>query len=987
MTDVVGVLRSTLERDYDIGAELGGGMSRVFVARERQLDRSVVIKVLPGEYATGTGLPRFLREMRTVAHLQHPNIVPILSAGAAGDMPFYVMPLVDGESLHDRLQREHELPIAEVCQLLREVLDALAYAHAHGVVHRDIKPENILLASGHAMITDFGVAKAVDAASDAPAHLTTTGVSVGTPMYMAPEQIAAEPHVDHRADLYAVGVTAFRMLTGSLPFDSPTTLGLLSAHLSQPAPSPRALRPSTPPALDAFVRRCMEKRAADRFTDAHEALTALAAISLGDVNAPTPHTTPRRGAASVWRRRGMIALASVVTVVAAVAAARAAGVGRKPTLLSSGVVQQRDPILLSDVATSLADTLGLTMTELLRIDLGQSHAFQLVDRGRVRAALARMQRDSSTLLGEPLAREMAVREGFKAYLVGTMVPAGRGIVLSARLMATTTGEPLVSARETIESRDQLIAAVDRLAEQLRREIGESLPTLRAAPPLAQITTGSLSALQFYVEAQRVEDEQNADAALGLLDRAIAEDSSFAMAWRRKGVILTNPLHTASEMAMGDSALARAWALRARLPELERYLVEATVAATRDQDHERTISILRALLSRRPNEPTALNNLAVELGRLARGREAMAVTSRLLASGDAPARAFSNQVLYAVSLGMLDTADAVLRRLATMYPNSADRTLAALFLAGARLDESAIDSLTLASAQAQELGVRVLALQTRADFAALHGRLAESDRLYREGLDLRVQRGQMSDSEARALGEFAALERRVTFASDTLGDLRRLSKVWLAYSSIVGGRPPWQRGHQQFAALYARLGRPERARELLIELRTATRKTGAPATVFHARVMLTDALVQAAEQHFATADTLARRACGMLLDAYAICTAAAIPELASISDRAGKTDSTLAILRRFVALRVGRRLGPSVWLDTSTPQLAPAWLRIGELLDDRGEDTEALAAYEQFMHYWERADAPLQPIVARVRQRIAELRSSPDRERRPRVPRR
>src|SRR5687768_5897337 len=194
MSELLDRLQHALASSYRIERELGGGMSRVFVAEDLRLERKVVLKVLPPEFAGGVNVERFEREIRLAARLQHPHIVPLLAAGSAGDLPYYVMPYIEGESLRTRILREGELPLQDVTTLLREVLDALDYAHRHGVVHRDIKPDNILLTGRHAVITDFGVAKAVSDATSG-AHLTSTGIALGTPAYMAPEQIAGEPNV------------------------------------------------------------------------------------------------------------------------------------------------------------------------------------------------------------------------------------------------------------------------------------------------------------------------------------------------------------------------------------------------------------------------------------------------------------------------------------------------------------------------------------------------------------------------------------------------------------------------------------------------------------------------------------------------------------------------------------------------------------------------------------------------------------------------
>src|SRR5881397_2157345 len=192
-------------------------MSRVFVAQEVRLGRQVVVKVLPPALAAGVSADRFEREIQLAARLQHPHIVPLLTAGSAGDLLYYVMPHIEGESLRARLAHEHELPIGDAVRILRDVCDALAYAHGQGIVHRDVKPDNVLFSGKHALVTDFGVAKAV-AESTGKGTLTSLGVALGTPAYMAPEQAAADPNTDHRADIYALGVVGYELLTGHPPF-------------------------------------------------------------------------------------------------------------------------------------------------------------------------------------------------------------------------------------------------------------------------------------------------------------------------------------------------------------------------------------------------------------------------------------------------------------------------------------------------------------------------------------------------------------------------------------------------------------------------------------------------------------------------------------------------------------------------------------------------------------------------------------------------
>src|SRR6059036_2681326 len=275
MLDLRDRLQSALGTAYRLDKELGGGgMSRVFLAEEVRLGRQVVVKVLPPEMAAGVNADRFEREIRLAAKLQHPHIVPLLTAGSDGDLLYYIMPRVEGQSLRVRLAHEHELPIPEAVRILRDVCDALAYAHGRGIVHRDIKPDNVLLSGKHSLVTDFGVAKAV-AESTGKTALTSMGVALGTPAYMAPEQAAADPNTDHRADIYAVGALAYEMLTGRHPFTGPSPQSVLAAHVtSQPDPVTK-YRDSVPPALAALVMRCLAKHPADRFQSAGDVLEAL----------------------------------------------------------------------------------------------------------------------------------------------------------------------------------------------------------------------------------------------------------------------------------------------------------------------------------------------------------------------------------------------------------------------------------------------------------------------------------------------------------------------------------------------------------------------------------------------------------------------------------------------------------------------------------------------------------------------------------------
>ncbi|MGH7646306.1 MAG: serine/threonine-protein kinase, partial [Gemmatimonadales bacterium] len=279
MSEFTARLESALGSSYRLTRELGGGgMSRVFLAEEVELGRSVVIKVLPPEMAAGVSTDRFRREIQLATRLQHPHVVPLLTAGASGDLLYYVMPHVEGESLRARLARDRELPVGEAVKILRDVTDALAYAHGHGIVHRDIKPDNVLLSGKHALVTDFGVAKAVSQATGA-SSLTSLGVALGTPAYMAPEQAAADPNTDHRADIYALGALAYEMLSGRPPFTGTSPQSVLAAQVTATPDPLTRWRASVPPALEAIVMRCLAKLPADRWQSAEEVHAQLEAMA------------------------------------------------------------------------------------------------------------------------------------------------------------------------------------------------------------------------------------------------------------------------------------------------------------------------------------------------------------------------------------------------------------------------------------------------------------------------------------------------------------------------------------------------------------------------------------------------------------------------------------------------------------------------------------------------------------------------------------
>ena len=307
-------LTAALADRYRIDRELGaGGMATVYLAHDLKHDRDVAVKVLHSDLGAALGGGRFLSEIKTTARLQHPHILPLLDSGAADGLLYYVMPLVTGETLRARLEREKQLPIEAALLIAREVADALGAAHALGIIHRDIKPENILLQGGHALVADFGIALAVQSVGGA--RLTQTGLSLGTPQYMSPEQAMGERTIDARSDIYALGAVLYEMLTGEPPFTGATLQAVVAKAVSADPERPSLIRKAVPPHVEAVVLKALEKLPADRFASANDFTQALA-------NTATTHTASRRspaaraGDSAGWRRTAMAAIGIATVAIA-----------------------------------------------------------------------------------------------------------------------------------------------------------------------------------------------------------------------------------------------------------------------------------------------------------------------------------------------------------------------------------------------------------------------------------------------------------------------------------------------------------------------------------------------------------------------------------------------------------------------------------------------------------------------------------------------
>ena len=493
-------------------------MSRVFVAHDLSLGREVVVKVLPPELAEGLSAERFTREVKLAARLQHANIVPVLTAGDAGGLPYYTMPYVRGQSLRERLSREGPLPVSEAVGILRDVTRALAYAHGEGIVHRDIKPENVLVSGGAALVTDFGIAKAVSASATASAGITAVGIALGTPAYMAPEQALADATADHRVDLYALGVLAWEMLVGRHMFSGRPAQALLAAHVAEAPPDLATQRADVPAALATLVMRLIAKRPDDRPESAAEVLRLLDAETTPRATTPTEAALPRGSR----RRYTALRLAALVGVALL---ALAAGVmwwraRQAPSNVSASAIAIA-PFRVAGADPSLA-YLREGMVDLLAAKISGVGGLRAID---PRTTLVTWRRaaggdgDLETDAAVRVARDL----GAGRLILGEIAGTGTTLTLSATMLADVGGSEPPRAVETGPA-DSLPVLVDRIVARL-----VSLGTGETAPRLAALTSTSLPALRAYLEGRSLYRASSTTLAMQAFFRAVEIDSNFTLA--------------------------------------------------------------------------------------------------------------------------------------------------------------------------------------------------------------------------------------------------------------------------------------------------------------------------------------------------------------------------------------------------------------------------------------------------------------------------
>lgn len=604
-------LTAALSGVYVIDREIGGGgMASVFVAQERALSRSVVLKVLPPELAAEVSEERFRREVLVAARLQHPHIVPILSSGEADGLLYYTMPFVDGETLRSRLMREGELPIADAMRVLSCVADAMAYAHSQGVVHRDIKPENILLTGQHAVVTDFGIAKALGDASSGTA-LTATGLAIGTAAYMAPEQAAADPAADHRVDIYALGIVAYELLAGATPFSARTSQQLAAAHLIQQPEAITTRRAAVPAGLAMLVMSCLEKRPSDRPQSAELLARELSQLTVSGGQAAGRGGSPRS-------RRTMVIASLVVLAVASVAAAVAI-YGNRTTANAVSGKRVVVAVLTNETGDKSLASFGKMAADWVTQGLQETGFIDVVDSRTVLQASQQLSGSDA-----PVVEVLSRQTGAAIVVWGSYYMELDSLIVRAHVVDASDGKILRTVSVQRVSRHTPTVALEILRDQVLAALAPLVDPRLAAwetalkPPTYAAYRAYMDGLEAYV-AQN--NNVAYDSSAVMFARAVQLDSTFQTArlWQAFTFFLagwtSNPrfLHTADsvigvlqlhhdELSLSDRRFYR-WFLALRRSDMQGVYVTARemMSASPGSMHAIWESALGAVRSNRPRE--------------------------------------------------------------------------------------------------------------------------------------------------------------------------------------------------------------------------------------------------------------------------------------------------------------------------------------------------------------------------------------------------
>jgi tetratricopeptide (TPR) repeat protein/tRNA A-37 threonylcarbamoyl transferase component Bud32 len=787
--------------DFRIERELGAGATAtVYLAHDLKHDRLVALKVLRPELALAVGAERFLREIRTAAKLSHPGILPLYDSGEADGLLFFTMPVAQGESLRQRLERDGPMPIDQAVRVASDVARALGFAHERGVIHRDIKPENILLEDGRALVADFGIALVEDRES---ARLTQTGVAIGTPYYMSPEQAGGSVSIDHRSDIYSLACVLYEMISGRPPFDGPTSQAIVAQQICDPAPPIRELRPDIPAAVESSLEQALAKNPAERFQTAEGFAAAL-------VDPSRRRPRRRNGGRAGWRWAGAAAAVCALLLAGALAVARPF---RAP-------LRERDWVLVADFEGPRADpALAGAVRELVTTELNQSRRVTTMPRQQLAGTIRAAGLPDSTTVNIDLARELAFRSAVRAVIGGRIDSAGRGYRLTVRVVDAADGRELVSVSADA-SADSMVHAVQQLARRVRQQLGERRRDLEANQLLLDIATPSLPAYRKYVDALARKQRGDVAGSTRVLLEASALDTGFAAAWALMGMNYVEARNLDSARIAFGEALRRP----ARLSRAQHYRLLADAAYTTEHDLPAAIRWYDEYLKETPRSIGGRNNRGLYLSLLGRYQEALADFEQAASNNpfgpDQAQPAIMNATDMLIVLGQLDRASAKARELTGAYAQYAD--LRILTVSG-RWEAAESLAAQVLAAPGTPPALRVEAITARAGALANRGSVVEADRVLAEAASQAAGAPRRWYEAARSLLALTSghrrLDRGTVMVADTAPGTLIARGVRLALlGDTLGARSAARRARDLPLLEQARLGYGALAIDALVDAR-------------------------------------------------------------------------------------------------------------------------------------------------------------------------
>ncbi|HKP28955.1 MAG TPA: protein kinase [Gemmatimonadales bacterium] len=961
-----------------------GGMGAVYLAErdDGAYIQRVAIKLIKRGMDTDQVLARFRAERQILASLDHPNIARLLDGGTSDDgLPYFAMEYIEGQPI-DAFAEAMNLGVEERLRLFLQVCDAVAYAHAHDVIHRDIKPLNTLVTqAGVPKLLDFGIAKVLH---DSPDEITATvtGLRLLTPEYASPEQIEGK-RATVASDVYSLGVVLYELLTGRSPYRltsrAPQEVAAAVVTTEPDRPSTAVTRPanaagfrrSSGPVvqqaseaaarqlsrrlrgdLDTIVLTALRKEPGRRYTTVADMAADLRRHLEGKPIAARGDDLLYRAGKFVRRNRTAAAVAFTGLAAAALVLFLVRNRETEATLLSVQALSLRDRILVADFVDRTGDTtLTAAITEALRTDLSQSSVIRVMTPRQVRAQLQLMIQSPDVALDDSLARELALREGVKAFVTGSVATLSGIWTLNVQLVAAQSGEALASIRETAEDSAGIIMAVDRASKQLRRQIGESLKDLAETPAVYQATTASLAALRYYTEGQRLVRQGKRTQAVDLFEKAVSLDTAFASAY----VGLAMLYGSMADPGRSEEAGQRALDHRDRLPYVERSFLIASRAHGR-ADYETAIRTYTDLVARYPENLAAINNLALAYRDSKQFAIAESLFRRAFTVDSSVANVLfglhSSQVLG----GRFAEAAATLDTIELRFPGHPVLQVEKLQDAAAQQDWPRAEQVawTTIEKMAGDTFQLVDPYEALGAIAMTRGRLREAEQLWKTQLRLSRASGVMA-RHINGVQQLAWL--RITYYHDTAGAIAFVDSALKATpldSLLPGDRP-----YGSLAMLYLAAGKRDRFRGLIeaAERNDSILKRQPPDSGAWGKGAI------------AFMDGKYQAAIDLLLHAVekTTCTNCVYPDLARAYDAAGRPAEAAEAYERYVTT-------PWLWrYEYDATELGPALKRLAELYEQLGKRTEARMAWERLIALWDRADPELQPIVQAARARVAALK--------------